>query len=354
MTWPDGRMSALVFPAAGVVEWQSVPIPAERDGHVLVRVERVGICGTDMSLRDGSMGYLESGLTRYPLRPGHEWCGVVVAVSASVDGVAVGDRVVGEPFLSCGRCASCRAGRRDQCQAREEIGVRGDAPGAAAEYVAVPAENIAVVPAGMDPAAAVLAEPLVTALHSLSAARLTPGESLGVVGVGTLGMLAAQVARAAGAEVTLYARGDRSERARDCGAAFVRIDEAPEDRHDVVIEASGGAGAIGLAVRLARPAGRVSLVGVPGVREPLDAMPIVVKGLEITGILGGIPFLTRAVRLLADGVVRPDALIEAVLPAARAGEALDLLASGATRRPKILLDLDDVVIPPAVASGDAA
>jgi 2-desacetyl-2-hydroxyethyl bacteriochlorophyllide A dehydrogenase len=345
-------MAALVFAEPGVAQWQDVAVPEERAGHLLVRVERAGICGTDLALLDGSMGYLESGLTRYPLRPGHEWCGTVAAVAGDVTGVSLGDRVVGEPFLSCGRCALCRAGRRDQCPVRDEIGVRGDAPGAAAEYAAVPVENVAVVPPGLDPGAAVLAEPLVTVLHALSVLRLEAGESLGVIGVGTLGMLAAQVARAAGASVTLYARGDRAERAKDCDAEFMRIADAGADHHDAVIEASGGEGSLGLAVRLARPAGRVALVGVPGLAETLDAMPIVVKGLDVTGVLGGIPFLERAVRLLADGVVRPDAIIEAVLPAARIREALDLLASGRTARPKIVLDLTGAAsLVPGVGAG---
>lgn len=341
MEWPTGRMAALVFAEPGVAEWRDAPIPEERAGLVLVRVERVGICGTDLALLDGSMGYLASGLARYPLRPGHEWCGTVVAVAEAVTGVAPGDRVVGEPFLSCGRCALCRAGRRDQCPTRDEIGVRGDAPGAAAEFVAVPVENVAVVPPGLDPAAAVLAEPLVTVLHALSALRLDAGESLGVIGAGTLGMLAAQVARAAGAHVTLYARGDRAARARDCDAAFVRAADAASEGHDAVIEASGGDGSLDLAVRLARPAGRVALVGVPGAAEPFDAMPVVVKGLELTGVLGGIPFLERAVRLLADGIVRADTIVEAVLPVARTREALDLLGSGRAARPKIVLDVAD-------------
>lgn len=351
MAWPTGGMAALVFAAPGVAQWRQVPIPPEREGSVLVRVERAGICGTDLALLDGSMGYVESGLTRYPMRPGHEWSGTVVAVTDEVTDVRVGDRVVGEPFLSCGRCALCRAGRRDQCPTRDEMGVRGDAPGALAEYVAVPVENVAVVPAGVDPSAAVLAEPLVTVLHALSSLRLEAGESLGVIGAGTLGMLAAQVARATGARVTMYARGDRAERARECDADFVHTADAEEDRHDAVIEASGGDGSLGLAVRLARPTGRVALVGVPGRPEGFDAMPVVVKGLELTGILGGIPFLTRAVRLLADGVVRPDTIIDAVLPADRAAEALEILAGGRTSRPKIVLDLSDV---PPVAPGAAA
>lgn len=340
MGWPTGRMAALVFAGPGAARWQDVAVPEERVGEVLVRVERAGICGTDLALLDGSMGYLASGLTRYPLRPGHEWCGTVVAVAEGVTGLRPGDRVVGDPFLSCGRCAQCRAGRRDQCPTRNEIGVRGDAPGAAAEYVAVPVENLAVVPPGLDPAAAVLAEPLVTVLHALSVLRLGAGESVGVIGAGTLGMLAAQVARAAGADVTLYARGDRAERARGCGAEFVRVADAGTDRHDVVLEASGGDGSLGLAVQLARPAGRVAIVGVPGAAETLDAMPLVVKGLEVTGVLGGLGFLERAVRLLADGIVRPDAIIETVLPAARTHDALDLLSSGRAARPKVVLDLD--------------
>lgn len=332
-----GTMRAVVFRGPGDLAFERAAHPVPGAGELLVRVDRLGVCGTDVHLFDGSLGYFASGLTRYPMRPGHEWSGVVV--SAPDDRVRVGDRVVGEPFLSCGRCGLCRRGRRDQCPARDEMGVRGAAPGAAAEFLAVPVENVAVVPPGLDATTAVLAEPLVTVLHALSATRWEAGESVGVVGAGTLGLLAAQVARAGGSAVTVYARGDRAERADGVGARFVRVDAAVDDVHDVVIEASGGTGSAALAMRVAAPTGRIALVGVASAPEVVDTTRAITKGLELVGVLGGIPYLQRAVALLAAGVVRPEPVIDRVLPFERYRDALDLVAAGRTRLPKIVLEI---------------
>lgn len=332
-----GTMRAVSLRGPGDLVFEDVPVPVPGPGELLVRIDRLGVCGTDVHLLDGSLEYLAAGLTRYPLRPGHEWSGVVVSVPD--DRIRVGDRVVGEPFLSCGVCALCRRGRRDQCPTRNEMGVRGATPGAAAEFLAIPVENVAVVPAGLDATTAVLAEPLVTVLHALSATRWQPGDAVGVIGAGTLGLLAAQVARAAGSAVTLYARGDRSERAAGVGARFVRVEDAVDDAHDVVIEASGGAGSTGLALRIAAPTGRVAIVGVAGTPESVDTTTVITKGLELFGVLGGIPFLERAVALLAAGVVRPEPVIDRVLPFDRYEEALRLVASGGARLPKIVLEV---------------
>ena len=334
---PAGTMRAVSLRGPGDLVFEDVPVAVPGPGELLVRIDRLGVCGTDVHLLDGSLGYFASGHTRYPMRPGHEWSGVVV--SAPDDTVRVGDRVVGEPFLSCGTCGLCRRGRRDQCPTRDEMGVRGGTPGAAAELLAIPVGNVAVVPARLDPTTAVLAEPLVTVLHALSATRWQPGESVGVIGAGTLGLLAAQVVRAAGSPVTLYARSDRSERAAGVDARFLGVDSAADDAHDVVIEASGGAGSTALATRIAAPTGRIAVVGVAGAPESLDATLLITKGLELFGVLGGIPFLERAVALLAAGVVRPEPVVDRTLPFERYAEAIALVASGRTRLPKIMLEV---------------
>lgn len=344
MSWPQGEMSALVFPRARELSWQRVPIPAEAAGQVLVRIERLGICGTDVDLYTGDITYMKNGLSAFPFRPGHEWCGTVVAVAEGVTTVSAGERVVGEPFLSCGHCEQCRRGRRNQCPTRRELGVRGDSPGAAAEYLRLPAENIAPIADTVDPSHAVLCEPLVTVLHGLSVTRLEPGESVGIIGAGTLGLLAVQVARSMGARVEVLGVSDRMRLALSMGASRVlHVADAEPDRYDVVIEASGGADSLALAVRVAGIAGRIAQVGMPGdATVPVDAVAIVTKGLHVQGVLGGIPYLARAARLLEEGVVRPGELIDRVLPWNDYGVALELMMNRGLARPKVILDFTGV------------
>jgi 2-desacetyl-2-hydroxyethyl bacteriochlorophyllide A dehydrogenase len=343
-SWPSGDMTALVFPRANEVAWQTVSIPEPAPRHVLVRIDRLGICGTDVHLFTGDIAYMQNGLSRYPFRPGHEWCGTVAAVAEGVTNVAVGDRVVGEPFLSCGRCSLCLRGKRNHCPNRDELGVRGDSPGAAAEYLRVPAENVAKIAEHIDPAHAVLCEPLVTVLHALSVTRLEPGERIAVMGAGTLGLLAVQVAKAMGAVVDVLGVSDRMWLALENGAEqFLRVDDAVPETYDVVIEASGAATSLALAVRIASPAGRIAQVGMPTASTiPVDAVAIVTKGLQINGVLGGIPFLPRAVTLLENGVVRPELLIDRVLSWHEYERALSLIMDRTMKRPKIILDFESI------------
>ena len=121
--------------SAGVGE---VEAPRPGAGQVVVDVHRVGICGTDVELFTGELAYFEQGKSRFPLRPGHEWCGAVSAVGAGVDPAAwLGARVTGDTMLGCGRCRRCQAGNGHVCADRHEIGITAW-PGALADQVLVP------------------------------------------------------------------------------------------------------------------------------------------------------------------------------------------------------------------------
>ncbi|WP_368498395.1 zinc-binding dehydrogenase [Herbiconiux sp. A18JL235] len=347
--WPTGEMAGLQFVAAGRAEWMRVPVPGERTGHVLVEVERLGICGTDEHLHSGHSAYIRSGLTTYPFQPGHEFVGRVVAVAPGVRSVAVGDRVVGEPFLPCLACPVCRSGAINLCPNRAEQGVRGNVPGAAARYVRTPAANLAVVPEGVGPDAAVLAEPSVTALGALEAIRVMPGDEVAVIGTGTIGLLVVQIASALGARVTAVGIDEHGlARAEECGAvAIARPEEAPSDRFDATVEASGATPALLTASRITGPGGRIAQVGIPGGADvPVDGSSIVAKGLTITGVLGGVAHLSRAVGLIAAGVIRPELLIRHVIGWEDAPDAFGVPAGDA--KPKVLVDLS------ALARDDAA
>ena len=149
------------------------------------------------------MAYLRTGEAHYPVRIGHEWCGVVVQAGDTAAASLVGQRVTGDTMLGCGQCRRCLGGRQHLCAARYEIGIRGGWPGALAEQLLVPASAVYPLPADVGAAAGALVEPGGNALRAVRAALAGGGQRLLVMGPGTIGLLAAQIARSQGAEVHL-------------------------------------------------------------------------------------------------------------------------------------------------------
>lgn len=253
----DGPRSARV----GEVE---VPRPAE--GQVVVDVHRVGICGTDAELYTGQLAYFEQGKSRFPLRPGHEWCGVVSAVGAGVDEAWLGARVTGDTMLGCGRCRRCRAGNGHVCADRHEIGITAW-PGALADKVLVPATSLHRLPAAVDDRAGALIEPGGNAQRAAAAAQAGPGRRVLVCGPGTIGLLAAAFASAAGADVdVLAADPSRRELAAAFGASrYWTAEDPPPGTYDAVIDCTGDHRVPASALTLVEPTGRVVYIGVsPG------------------------------------------------------------------------------------------
>ena len=154
---------------------------------MVVDVERVGVCGTDIEFFTGDMSYLKTGDARYPICIGHEWVGFVSAVGAGVDPGWIGRRVVADTMLGCGRCPRCIGGRQHLCADRYEIGVRGGWPGALAGQLAVPERALVSVPDSLDPTTAALIEPGANWLRAVQGAALTPGQRLLVIGTGSIG-----------------------------------------------------------------------------------------------------------------------------------------------------------------------
>ena len=191
-------MKALLLTAPGVLEYTDVPEPEMGDDDLLVRVEAVGICGSDVHGMDGS-----SGRRVPPLVMGHEAAGVVEAVGRSVTGWAVGDQVTFDSTVYCGRCAYCTAGVTNLCDDRRVLGVaQGEwrRDGAFAERVAVPARIVHRLPPRMSMVEAALTEPLTVALHAVSRAPVAAADSVLVIGAGLIGLLVIAALREAGCE----------------------------------------------------------------------------------------------------------------------------------------------------------
>jgi threonine dehydrogenase-like Zn-dependent dehydrogenase len=274
-------MRAVVVRGRNRVEVVRRPLPEPGPGEARVRVEACGICGSDLHL-------LGQGLFPTGQVPGHEPAGVVDALGPGAVGPPRGARVAVEPIRGCGGCATCRAGRYAVCRASRLAGLH--LPGALAEYVVVPAENLFPVPSGLDPRLAALAEPMAVVVHALHRGGLASGQRVLVLGSGSVGLLAAAAAVRLGAgDVWVSARHPhQAERARALGAGRVlgEADASPEaldalgraEDIDLVVETVGGqADTLRAAAAAVRPGGAISVVGVFWGNLTLDPMPLLLK-----------------------------------------------------------------------------
>jgi threonine dehydrogenase-like Zn-dependent dehydrogenase len=307
------RAFVISGPRRGAV--QEVAPPPLRPGEVIVDIERAGVCGTDVELFTGELAYLHTGEASYPIRIGHEWCGVVSAAGAGVDRAWIGRRVTGDTMLGCGTCRRCAAGRRYLCADRFEIGIRRGWPGALAEQLPVPAWALHALPASADPALGALAEPGGNAMRAFRSSAAGPGDRLLVLGPGTIGLLTALIAAARGVEVHLLGRTEASLRfARSVGLPHAwTAATLPELRWDAVVDASNAPGLPARALELVEYGGRVVYIGLAGQPSPVDTRTVVLKDVTAVGLLGGSDGLAAAIRSYAAGEVDPRPLVAATV-----------------------------------------
>ena len=333
------RAFVLTAPFEGAV--QEVPAPQAGPGEVVVDVERVGVCGTDVEFFTGEMAYLHQGHARFPMRLGHEWAGTVAAVGDGVDAAWVGRRVMGDTMLGDGVCRRCRRGHQHVCEHRQEVGIRGGRDGALAEQLAVPASSLHALPEGVDPVLGALVEPGGNALRAAQAADLRPGDRVLVLGPGTIGLLVAMFARAAHAEVHLLGRTEESlDVARGLGFTHAWTDGSlPDLPFDAVVDASNAAQLPARALDLVEPAGRVVYVGLAGSPSRIDTRTLALKDVTAVGILSASPGLDATIQAYSSGVVDPRPLVAATVGL---DQVADVLAGtrpeGAGPGPKIHVD----------------
>ena len=308
-------MRAFVITGPGHAEVRELDPPEPRPGEVVVEVARAGLCGTDVEFFTGAMSYLRDGQAEYPMRIGHEWSGTVAAVGADVEPGWLGRRVTGDTMLGCGHCHRCVSGRQHVCADRYEIGIRHGWPGAFAERVPVPVRALQVLPDAVDAALGALVEPGANALRAVRGAALQPGQRLLVLGPGTIGLLAAQIAAAQGAEVHLLGR-DRSSLDFAASIGFGNGWTAatlPALAWDAVIDASNGATLPALAADLVEPGRRVVYIGLASSPSLVDTRTLALKDVTAVGVLSGSGGFAGTVELYASGAVDPRPLVAATV-----------------------------------------
>lgn len=334
-------MRACVLTAPGRCSVRDVPAPVAPPGEVVVDVERVGLCGTDVEFFTGEMAYLHQGHASMPMRLGHEWSGTVTSVGAGVDPAWVGRRVMGDTMLGDRVCRRCRKGRQHVCEHRQEVGIRGGRDGALAEQLAVPVTSLHALPDSVDPVLGALVEPGGNALRAAQAADLRTGDRALVLGPGTIGLLVAMFARAAGAEVHLLGRSDVSlDFARGLGFAHAWTrDTLPDLPFDAVVDASDAPHLPALALELVEPAGRVVYVGLAGSPSTIDTRTLALKDVTAVGVLSASPCLEATIEAFAIGAADPRPLVAATVGLDQVGAVLaGERPEGAGPGPKIHVD----------------
>jgi len=334
-------MRAYVLTAPGEGSVQQVLAPTAAAGEVVVDVERVGVCGTDIEFFTGEMAYLHSGHSSCPMRVGHEWAGTVSAVGEGVDTAWVGRRVMGDTMLGDGTCRRCLRGHQHVCENRREVGIRDGRPGALAEQLAVPASSLHQLPDTVDEVLGALIEPGGNSLRAARAADLAPGDRALILGPGTIGLLVAMFARAAGAEVHLMGPSEQTLAfARSLGyqSAWTE-DTLPHLPFDAVIDATNAARLPARALDLVEPAGRVVYIGLAGSPSLIDTRSLALKDVTAVGILSASPGLEATIAAYASGAVDPRPLVAATVGLDQVNDVLGgLRPDGAGPGPKIHVD----------------
>ncbi|PYN37371.1 MAG: alcohol dehydrogenase [Candidatus Rokuibacteriota bacterium] len=324
-------MRAAVYRGGGRLAAEEWPRPSIGDGELLLRLKGCGLCGSDIAK-------IVDPATKVPAVFGHEVVGEVAAVGRGVSSYALGDRVVAAHHVPCGDCHYCRRGSDSMCAAFKASNLD---PGGFAEYVRVPAPNVRHatfrVPPHVSDEAASFVEPLACCLRAVRRARVQPGDTAVVVGLGSIGCLFVQLLKRAGAAVVgADALAERAVFARGLGAAAAGTLEAAAEAQreisagrgaDHVVLTGGGAAVLPWAAAISRDGGAVHyFAGGAGDTLPLPLETLYHRELTITATYSSSPAdLSEAFRLIAGGAIEVDRLITHRVPLDRLASGVDLM-----------------------------
>ncbi len=340
-------MRQAVMTAPGRIELREVPVPEMAAGQVLVRMKRIGVCGSDIHVYHG-----KHPLTPYPVVQGHEVSGVVERVGAEVRGLAAGDQVTLQPQVTCGTCHPCRHGAYHICDQLKVMGFQ--TTGAASELFAVDASKVLALPPGMSLEQGAMIEPLAVGVHALARVGGAAGRKVLVLGAGPIGNLVAQAARGLGAAAVMITDVSdwRLELAGRCGielrvnpakadlAAAVSQHFGP-DKADLILECVGAQKTVEQAVALARKGSDVVVVGVFGDRPVVDMGTVQDRELRLVGtLMYRQPDWVTAIALVEQGKVDLDPLVTDRFAFADYQKAYQYIDANRERAMKVMIMVD--------------
>jgi L-iditol 2-dehydrogenase/threonine 3-dehydrogenase len=330
----------------GKIKFGDVAPPSPGSSEVLLRIKRIGICGSDIHVYHGKHPF-----TPYPVVQGHEYSGVVEAVGAGVEGIEPGRLATARPQLVCGKCAPCKRGDYHVC---EELRVQGfQAPGCAQDLFVVPTERLVVLPESLTPEQGALVEPASVGAHSTARAGDLTGKNVIVLGAGPIGNMVAQFVRCRGAKNILITdlSDYRLEIAKKCGientsnANKESLAEAVkrvfgDEGFQVAFEAVGAEATISAAIANIEKGGRVIVLGVFEEKPRID---MAVVGEHEISLIGTLMYkhedYVEAAQMIADGKIITEPLVTKHFPFEQYPEAYKYIESQGDKTMKVMIDL---------------
>ncbi len=331
--------------APGTIEHRDIPEPEAGPGEVLLRIHRIGVCGSDVHVNHGKHPF-----TSYPVVQGHEFSAVVEAVGEGVEAVEVGSKATALPQIVCGKCGPCRRGDIHIC---DRLKVKGfQAPGVAQDLFVTQAEKIVPLPADFSHEQGALVEPVSVAVHATSRAGDSAGKNVVVLGAGPIGNLTAQMSRARGATVLITDVSDfRLEIARQCGveavsnAASESLGDASrrvygEAGFDIVFDCAGVQESIDAAVEAVNKGGLIVAVAVYEGKPRVDLSVVGDRELAIVGtLMYRYMDYEEAVRRIASGDIVTAPLDSKHFPFEEYASAYEFIDRQGAESMKVFIDL---------------
>ena len=325
---------------------REVPKPSPGPGQVLIRIKRIGICGSDIHAYYGQHPYI-----RCPIVQGHEFSGEVAEVGKGVRRIKAGDRVTVRPQLTCGSCYSCTHGNYHICSELRVIGCQAE--GAAQEFLAVDQDLVVSLPAELDDDSGAMVEPVAVGAHAVGRLGGVAGKDILVLGAGPIGNLTAQTAKALGAKSVLITdlSDFRLDVARECGLegtvnpgredlAAALIEHFGPDGADAILECVGIEQTMEQAIRVARKGTDIVVVGVFGKKPALDIGLVQDKELRLIGtLMYKAEDYRTAIDLIRSGRVNLKPLMTTHFPFADYAKAYKYIEKNKDRSMKVFIDL---------------
>lgn len=344
-------MKAVVLTGIEKIELCEEPQPRiEGRGDVLVKVEQVGICGSDVHYY--KTGRIGSQVVRYPYKVGHECSGTVAAAGSGVRQVRVGDRVAVDPAMPCHQCDQCRLGRENTCRNLKFLGTPGQAQGCLCEYIVMPQESLFAIPEQVSLAEAVICEPLSVAIYAVRQAGMPAAANAAILGSGPVGLCVAMAARAQRAG-SIYMTDRVAERVKIAGKTGASWAGNPDQQDivkeilrlcplglDCVYECAGQQETLDQAVQLLRPGGKLLIIGIPGTERVTFLIDTIRrKEITIVNIRRQNKCVQRAIELIASGQAQVNFMMTHRFGPQQSKEAFELVAGYRDGVVKALIEL---------------